>query len=52
MLMITRKNGQKVTVGDVTITVYAPCSVKLGIEAPKGTPIQRDDMKKEKGQLR
>ncbi len=48
MLMIKRNNLQKVTIGEVTITVFAPCAVRLGIEAPKDVPVRRDDMKKKK----
>lgn len=46
MLCLTRRNGQKIKIGDVTITVIKSRtgSCKFGIDAPKDTPITRDEL--------
>src|SRR4051812_21304485 len=48
MLILTRKRGQRITIGDVVITVThtGPTSAKIGIEAPDHIPITRDDVNK------
>jgi len=45
MLILTRKRGQRVTIGDVVITIThtGKFSTKIGIEAPRHVPISRDD---------
>ena len=45
MLILTRKRGQRITIGDVVITVThtGKFSTKIGIEAPRHIPISRDD---------
>ena len=47
MLVLTRKNGQKVMVGDnVVLTVLAVCgdAVRLGFDAPAEIPIHRSEV--------
>lgn len=50
MLVLTRKQGQRVLVGDVWVTVVQTAGgrVKLGftdVDASKKTPVKREDMK-------
>jgi len=50
MLILARKKGQGFRVGDVLVKVVQ-CNpktgeVKIGIEAPRSIPIERDDMVK------
>ena len=47
MLILTRKLGERITIGDnITITLLeiAGSQVKLGIEAPKGISIHRQEI--------
>lgn len=46
MLVITRKIGQMVMIGDADVTVISICGdkVRLGITAPKEVRILRDDI--------
>ena len=47
MLIITRRPGEKIVIGDdVTLTVMevAGQTVRLGIEAPKTLPIYREEI--------
>ena len=47
MLVLTRKLGENIRIGtDVTITVLGVRSghVKLGIEAPRGVPVHREEV--------
>jgi len=50
LLVITRKIGEEVQVGDATIVVLraGPRDVRLGITAPHTTKIVRDDAKKDR----
>jgi carbon storage regulator CsrA len=43
MLVLTRKIGESITIGDVTVVVcrIAPGKVRLGIEAPRNIKITR-----------
>lgn len=53
MLVITRKNGEAVSIGnDIRITVVAVIGgkVRLGIEAPRDVPVVRDDAKSREAQ--
>ncbi|HHX28185.1 MAG: carbon storage regulator [Bacillota bacterium] len=54
MLVLTRKKGQAIKIGDdivVTVTEVrgrgAKALVKIGIEAPKGTKVLREEVMKE-----
>ena len=47
MLILTRKSGERITIGDdITITLLEVrgTQVKLGIEAPKGISIHRQEI--------
>lgn len=47
MLVLTRKAGENIRIGaDVVVTVLAVRSghVKLGIDAPKGVPVHREEV--------
>lgn len=48
MLCLTRKDGQRVQVGDIVVQVLRSRrgAVRLGIIAPPSVPILRDDAKK------
>ncbi|MEB3246161.1 MAG: carbon storage regulator [Vampirovibrionales bacterium] len=47
MLVLSRKRGQKILIGDnislVVLEVY-PDGVKLGIDAPKSVPVYREEL--------
>jgi len=48
MLVLGRREGEQIYIGDdITLTVVRISNghVRLGIEAPIGVPIHRDDMK-------
>lgn len=48
MLVLTRKVGEQIQIGDgVTVTVVriSPGAIRLGVEAPTGVAILRDDAK-------
>ena len=47
-LVITRAVGESVDVGSVTFTIISnKCGqIRIGIRAPRGMPISRDDVKK------
>lgn len=47
MLVLTRKSGEKITVGDdvvVSVLEIKGSQVKLGIEAPKGIAVHRGEV--------
>jgi carbon storage regulator len=46
MLVLTRYRGNKIIVGDVVITIIDVIGgkVRVGVEAPPGVPIYRDDL--------
>ncbi|RLB95571.1 MAG: carbon storage regulator [Deltaproteobacteria bacterium] len=47
MLVLTRKSGEKITIGDdivVTVLEIKGSQVKLGIEAPNGVSIHRSEI--------
>lgn len=47
MLVLSRKEGQKISIGDdieITVVRISPNKVRIGIEAPKEMPIIRDDI--------
>ena len=49
MLVLTRRNNQKITIGDdITITIFniGPDSVKVGIDAPKDLLVMRDEVER------
>jgi carbon storage regulator len=49
MLVLTRKVGQKVTIGEhvhVTVVAVAGNRVRLGIEAPKEVPVDREEIRR------
>jgi carbon storage regulator len=51
MLVLTRKVGEEIVIGgDVKITVVSigPCRVKLGVEAPRETAIDRGEVHERK----
>ena len=50
MLVLSRRADEKIRIGDnVTITVLSSCAnrVRLGITAPRGVSILRDELKPE-----
>jgi carbon storage regulator len=49
MLVLSRKPGQKIHIGDVTVTVTRCTNgtVRLGIEAPPWVTILRDELRSE-----
>lgn len=47
MLVLSRKQGEQIIIGDgITITVVsiAPGKVRIGIVAPKDTPVHREEV--------
>lgn len=47
MLVLTRKPGEKILIGDdivITVLDARRDGVRIGIEAPKGVKIQRDEV--------
>ena len=47
MLVVSRKLGQTIKIGDITVTVVKDgTNIKLGIDAPKDVDIVRDDATK------
>ena len=47
MLVLTRKPGEKILLGDdivITVLDSRGDSVRIGIEAPRGVKIQRDEV--------
>ena len=56
MLVLTRKSNERILIGDnvvVTVLRTGPCSIKVGIEAPKDVKILRGEIadKKTKEQV-
>ncbi len=50
MLVLTRKVGQRILVGDnvaITVVRVSQGTVRLGIEAPPETPIVREELQEE-----
>lgn len=45
MLVLTRKSGQSIQVGDVTITLLKTSgnTIKIGIDAPRGVAVTRPE---------
>ena len=50
MLVLTRKEEETVTIGEVVVTILRinSGSVKVGIDAPKHMPIHRDNIKEKR----
>lgn len=48
MLSVARREGQAIYIGGVTVTVLAVAGrkVRLGVEAPAGVPVLRDELVK------
>ena len=47
MLVLSRKPGEKILIGDkisITVVRIAPGIVRIGIEAPDGLPILREEL--------
>lgn len=47
MLVLTRKSGEKILIGDdivITILDARGDSIRIGIDAPRGVKIQRDEV--------
>ena len=47
MLVLTRKSGEKITIGDdivVTVLEIKGSQVKLGIEAPRSVQVYREEL--------
>ncbi len=47
MLVLTRKQGEKILIGDdivITILDVRGDSIRIGIDAPRGVAIQRDEV--------
>ena len=52
MLVLSRKVGEKILIGDnvtVTIVRVAQGIVRVGVEAPKNTPILREEISEQAG---
>ena len=50
MLVLSRKMGEKIAIGDqisVTVVRIAPGVVRIGIDAPAGVSIVREELKKQ-----
>lgn len=47
MLVLSRKTGEKLTIGNIEITVVriGPNTVRIGIDAPKDVKIMREELK-------
>lgn len=48
MLVLSRKIGERILIGDdvtVTIVRVSQGTVRIGVEAPKGVPIVREEIK-------
>jgi carbon storage regulator len=53
MLCLTRKAGQSIVIGDgITVRVLQVngAIVRIGVEAPKGMPIDREEVRQRKAQ--
>lgn len=53
MLCLTRKAGQSIVIGDgITVRVLQVngAIVRIGVEAPKGVPIDREEVRQRKAQ--
>ncbi|MCE1117447.1 carbon storage regulator [Pseudomonas sp. NMI795_08] len=51
MLCLTRKAGQKIVIGEgITVQVLEVngAIVRIGVEAPQGTPIDREEVRQRK----
>lgn len=51
MLVLTRKDGEKILIGkDISITIVKSKNgqVRIGVEAPKGVTILREELSEEK----
>ena len=51
MLVLTRKNSERIMVGDdivITVVLIGPNSVRLGIKAPKNVNIVREELIEDK----
>jgi len=47
MLVLSRKAGEGIVLGDgirITVVRVSPGNVRLGVEAPEGTPIARQEV--------
>ena len=47
MLVLSRKPGEKILIGDnisITVVRIAPGIVRIGVEAPDGLPILREEL--------
>ncbi|WJR27808.1 carbon storage regulator [Pseudomonas mosselii] len=53
MLCLTRKAGQSIVIGDgikVRVLQVNGAIVRIGVEAPKGMPIDREEVRQRKAQ--
>lgn len=50
MLVLSRKKGEAIVVGDITIVVtdIRGDKVRLGVEAPREVPVDREEIRKRK----
>lgn len=47
MLIITRRQGERIMIGDdivLTVLEVSGGSVRIGIEAPRSTPVHREEL--------
>jgi carbon storage regulator len=47
MLIITRRQGERIMIGDevvITVLDVSGSSVRIGIEAPRSTPVYREEL--------
>ena len=49
MLVLSRKVGEKLIIGDIVVTIVriGPSTVRIGIEAPRDVNIVRAELQKE-----
>jgi carbon storage regulator len=51
MLVLSRKVGEKIVIGEnvqVTVVAITGTKVRLGIEAPKGVPVDREEVHRQR----
>ena len=43
MLVLTRKLGERLVIGEVVVQVVGGGRVRIGVQAPRGVPIRREE---------
>lgn len=44
MLVLSRKSGEKLVIGDAVVTILGGGTVRLGVEAPKSVKVLRSEL--------